>query len=664
MKIAFYNIFGENKNPEFETMLRLEHVFSEQGHCFVVLDRNGYVTNECADKGRYVEGINVDCMFTYNSLELGMIALPDTYSTFLHWAPIGFLVPHQAELLRKSFNLYDSFAGTYEREVMERALQKKLEGYPLLGSSVPKDYVCKPIPLKQRKLFYVGINVERMHAQMRYGTLLEELDRTGLLEIYGPTEVYGLKNVWAGFQSYRGEIPFDGHTIIEKINRAGVCLALNSPMHNDVNGISNRTYEGAAAGAVIISDDNEFVHKYFGDSVFYIDRDLSEEEASKRILEILEWTNNNPEKAYEMACRSQQVFLDKLSLDKMVSDFVESTQQAMKRIRDINYQIDIIDVICFIDEVGDYPKILNQLRKQYYQNLHLILVADKETYQKLNVDFQHDFVQRDRDFRGRSFVQAKKCLKGQYFMFIDRYSVLHARHIYKNHEVLSGRDELFVYSGCYMRRKEPGGKKYIVLNNKPIMRDEFLLFSQATDEYGVYWEWRDRQCFHIENIFSRSASLFKKEILDFSDDDELSVISDAVHFYLAVCSLLKADKAGRFTNALTTGYSANDVEEVNRTVFGYSRRHWNSNKRSAKTYVKELNDVFFRYTFECHPVNVLPRRFEGEITWYNEYPSAPPPPEQISRPPEQISRKRKFVRVLKKLLPRRIKDLIIKCIHA
>ncbi len=652
-KIGFYNILGEPKNGEMEALMRLKYSFAKLKTPIMVIDRGGYILSPENKKGQYIEDVPVDFIFTCDTLDFALSVLPDVPAVFMHWAPLSFMANFQALAMLKGFSMYDCFSCSSEKEIFSRDCRLPVENMALIGPSVPQDFAVKPQFQKNRKLFYVGINFERVLTKMRYGTLLKALDDTNKLEIYGPKKVYGTKNLWAGFQSYQGEIPFDGRTIMEKINQAGVCLALNSPMHNDANAVTSRTYEAAAAGAVIISDDNEFVHQYFGDSVFYIERELSEKEASEKILNILDWVNEHPEEAYEMACRSQQVFFDHLTLDKMVSDFVDSTEKAIAKVHDKSLQTDVIDVLCFLDETEDYARIMGQLNKQYYQNLHLIFVGKQALYDGLRIDVPHDFVAMEDEYKGRAFVKAKELLRGKYFMFMDKHSVLHARHIYKNHEVISNREELFAYSGSYLKTAIPGEKQYIVLNNKPIVWDEFLLFSNASSE-NVDWKIRDKQSFWIETIFSRSAVLFDRSILEFVQADELSFISEAVHYYLACCSLIKAGKLGRFTHALTTGYKGNSVEEMEKVVFADSRKHWLSNGRSAKTYIKEMNEIFFKYTFESNPTNILLRNMAGEITWYNETPKSE----------ASISIKRKFVRVLKKFTPKYIKEFIKKCVYA
>lgn len=662
MRVAFYNIFGEMKNAEQETLMRLKYVFEKQGHELLVIDRDGYVINQCREKGMHVEDARIDFLFTYNTTDFSQVVIPDAYSVFAHWSPIGFVANFQAILELKMLNSYDYFSCTYERDIFNRFAQIRCSAPAFFGSSVPADFAVSPERREKRKLFYVGVNFERALDKMRYGTLLSELDQTGDLEIYGPKKVYGRNNLWAGFDSYCGEIPFDGKSIIKKISQAGICLALNSPMHNDADAVSNRTYEAAAAGAVIISDENDFVRKYFGDSVFYLERGLSEEDTSERIKELLAWINNHPQEAYEMACQSQQAFLEHLTLDKMTTDFMEKTSEAIAQANDRMQQPDIIDIICFADTASDIRDICKQLRRQYYQNLHLVIVSKKEDIcHMVDIPYPYDFVQSARENKGECFAKSIPLLRGNFFMFMDKESVMHMRHICKNHDVLCSRGELFSYSGCYLRKSSRVGEKYIVMNNKPILRNEFLLFSTASNE-NVDWHFRDAQTFYIETIFSRSAALFKKEILKYADTDELKIISDNVHMYLSCCSIIKANRLGRFTYALTTGYWGDSVAEAERRIFAYPRRHWYSNGRSAKTYIKEFNEVFFKYTFEADPKGILNRNFNGEITWYGEVQSTSP--SESEHLDQNISWKRKLVRRIKKMIPRRVKDFVKKCIYA
>ena len=622
MKIAFYNIFGELKNAEQETLLRLEYCFKKQGHELYVIDRNGFVISSGKYHGKYIEDISVDFLFTYNTLEKAIKTFPDVFSVFFHWSPLGFVANFQTLLSIKYFNVFDHFASTYEQDVFYRIDRITHNKIPFIGSSVPANFALPARKHTDRKLFYVGVNFERKLINMRYGDLFKKLDQSNRIEIYGPKTVYGVSNLWAGFDCYKGEIPFDGRSILKKINQAGVCLAINSPMHNDANGVSNRTYEGAAAGALIISDDNEFVRHYFKDSVFYLDRRWTEDECANKILEVLDWANKHPDKAYEMADRSNKIFLEHLALDRMVKETVSNISDTIKLYNNKDKQQDLIDVICFVNSPEDYKIILQQIEKQYYQNLHLILITDEHTYKKIKKSdkYFHSLAIADSEYKGKSFYKAIPLLKGRYFMFMDVYSTLHKRHIYKNLDVLKNFDVLFSYSGCYIH----GQNYYITLSSRPILRDEFLFFSQA---HANDWHYKDIQSFFIETIFSRSGALFSRDILSLTTEGELSHISESVHYYLACCSIIKANKLGRFTHTCTSGYSASSLEEVNQKVFSH-RKHWHSNCRSAKTYIKEMNEVFFKYTFETTPYFVPSRDLRGEDLWFSTGGAEPLPEDE------------------------------------
>ena len=614
MKIAFFNIFGELKNAEQETLLRLEYCFKKQGHSLLIVNKDGVIISDGSDKGKHVEDVNVDFLFTYNTLELALMAFPDVFSVFFHWAPTGFLANFQALLLMRYFNLFDYFACTYEQDIFNRVAGIPIKEIPFIGSSVPLDYVVNARKQQDRKLFYVGVNFERKcEGKMRYGQLFTELDKSDKIEIYGPEKVYGVSNLWAGFKNYKGEIPFDGHSILQKINQAGICLAINSPMHNDANGVSNRTYEAAAAGALIISDDNLFVKKYFKDSVFYLDKNLSEIEASNRILEILDWANNHPDEAFEMAKKSNEIFIKELTLDKMVSNFILDTQKTISTVCNKDIQSELIDIICFINSDKGFKSINEEIKKQYYKNIHLIIITNEIIFNsiKSTISYPYTFINSCSEFKGQDFCQAKTDLKGNYFMFIDEFSKMHKRHIYKNLEVLKNREELFAYSGSYIKNE----KQYTTLNNKPILKDEFLSFSLASGYNN--WYTLDTQTFYIETIFSRNCALFKKDILNYVSNDELEHLSDSIHFYLACCSIIKAKQLGRFTYAITAGYQGENLEEIVKKAFP-SRKYWYSSNRSAKTYIKEMNEIFFKYNIEITPNFTPNRNLNGEIIWFKD----------------------------------------------
>ena len=180
--------------------------------------------------------------------------------------------------------------------------------------------VMHPPSLGDSKLFYAGINWEAISGgKSRHQEVLKRLDKTGLLRIYGPTIFQGVR-VWAGYDSYVREVPFDGISMIDEISKAGVALVLSSQAHKDSELMSNRLFESVSAGALVICDENSFAKKFFGDSLLYIDSRSPVEQIHADITGHLEWVRVHPDQALAMIAKAQDVFRQKFTLIRNLSD--------------------------------------------------------------------------------------------------------------------------------------------------------------------------------------------------------------------------------------------------------------------------------------------------------------------------------------------------------
>jgi len=174
------------------------------------------------------------------------------------------------------------------------------------------------------KLFYCGVNWDKLRSSDSYKRCFQMLDQTGLMDFWGPKN--GL-DAW-GLHSYKGVLPYNGISLINGIKKCGAALLLHSQEHLQHDVISGRIFEAAAAGAVIISDRHKFIEKEFGDTVLYIDIDknnkLSAEEMFKQINNHLTWILDNPDQALEMAQKAHAIFDAKFTLEaqlKRLGDF-------------------------------------------------------------------------------------------------------------------------------------------------------------------------------------------------------------------------------------------------------------------------------------------------------------------------------------------------------
>jgi hypothetical protein len=605
MKIGFVDTFDGAKSAELETLMRLRYSFRKHGAELYVLDHKMRVVD---NPDIHADNLGLDFVYGHD-IGLGVAdVLPDTLACFFHWSPSGFLDFYGADLYFKYMKKYDCAVGGYESVDAVRDLvcnNMTREKLLPICSSISKDFAIAPKKFMrgQRKLFYVGLNAEKAFAgPMRYGALIRYLNDTVSIDIYGPNNIFGRRGGWNGFNCYHGEIPFDGYSIIDRISTSGICLALSSPMHNAAHTVSNRIYEASCAGAVIISDDNPYTRRYFSNSVFYIDIMQPEERQIEKIKEILIWINSHPDEAYEMAQRSHQVFLEHFDLDVMVGELLMFIKQKKMENIDVIYQKVVVDVICFVDTVEDWTNISAELSKQDYRNLHPIIAAPNDVYAAIkdDVSLDHDFVVKTSDFRGDAFVAAKAFLCGDYFMLLDGFSAMHKKHIAKLLRELKGRENLFAYSGSYVKHLNDVGKtlSYTTLNFKPIRRGHFLAFSQILENWNCNLP---ETCFRIEEAFAPASVLFSKTSLAYAPDVELCQISRSIHFYLAVCSLIKAKLLGRFNFDISAGYNLRPGQKLDMDIFVLNRFKPSPNT-SSRTYIKELGHVFFPYDFEGESV--------------------------------------------------------------
>ena len=180
--------------------------------------------------------------------------------------------------------------------------------------------------LGDRTIFYAGINWERMGKQKgRYQDLLDRLDSTAL-SIYGPKVFLGI-DVWKGYKSYRGPIPFDGVTILREINRCGIAFVFSSDAHKDSELMSNRLFESLAAGAFVICDENPFAYRYFQDTLLYVETRRPTEQVFEAVMKHVQWVRSHPVEAMDMIRAAQRIFREKFLLTTSLVNIYSNLQE-------------------------------------------------------------------------------------------------------------------------------------------------------------------------------------------------------------------------------------------------------------------------------------------------------------------------------------------------
>jgi hypothetical protein len=251
--------------------------------------------------------------------------LIDVYSYITLWQPIQFYhqfgysksidaVTSHNDLISCDSDLTDNH-GMNLLSSLRRAPSQPL---PKMFHAVPEPFL-PPLITSKSKLFYIGINWERLgRPKGRFHDTLVMLDDLDLIDIYGPKQVHG-EQVWVGFQSYRGELPFDGVSVQLAAQRSGVCLALSSEAHKSAGIMSNRIFEGLAGGAAIIATPNPLIDKYFKDIVYIVDDEQGDDILGQQVLEALRQIRADPDEARRRVLIGQDILREHCSLEKSIA---------------------------------------------------------------------------------------------------------------------------------------------------------------------------------------------------------------------------------------------------------------------------------------------------------------------------------------------------------
>ena len=337
---AVVSTWPETKNAEYEVIERILTAARNIDCDVLTIDNDGYIIASTRD-GDGLIGARITrehCEFVislhFQSPRLYDIDTyitlwnpPEFYHVFGYQPSIAALASHSDVLSchsdmadRHALNVFGGFG---------RHLDTPL---PTLFHSLPKPYL-DPVIGPDSRLFYIGINWERISGTRgRHHDLLERLDAEDLINIHGPEEFYGVKP-WEGFKNYRGEIPFDGRSVLVELNRSGICLAFSSAAHQRSGIMSNRLFEGLAAGAAVICNPHPFIDKYFSDCVYVVDDQGTSLELCEKVQEIVNRVRQDPEDALRRARLGQQRLAERFSLDGCLADLLAGHGERTERRR-------------------------------------------------------------------------------------------------------------------------------------------------------------------------------------------------------------------------------------------------------------------------------------------------------------------------------------------
>src|SRR5574343_235184 len=223
---------GSTENGEFEIIRRLQFYFQLREAEFDLVANDGRLLDENANPVGVKLAVFEDYDFVL-SCHYSSHKIIDSFHYHALWNPTEFLLHkfnNPVGLTQALVNIFsnDDFIVSTSKSVIERlapyapAFGNKLDSlFPKLFPSSP-DYGFKTNITSDFKIFYCGINWDAHNQDAskerwnRFSVMFRALDNAEIMDFYGPTYVNG-REPWAGFASYRGQLPFDGISLIRAI---------------------------------------------------------------------------------------------------------------------------------------------------------------------------------------------------------------------------------------------------------------------------------------------------------------------------------------------------------------------------------------------------------------------------------------------------------------
>lgn len=400
--IGIVNPWPEDVSAEAEVITRLLRTAKENQIGCVLLDNFGHILNDRQKAtSEYVDENALSFVITTH------YECPKIRDVFYYnplWNPPE--IPLRLEdytpratnlfLMNDDYLIYDQGGMSNHLRAVLMNAPRTLEGASALTASFPASAALRP-KLDKPIMFYCGMNWEVMFAGPgRHEGLFKLLDDTNKVRFYGPERVdaWGGLKPWEGYRCYKGMIPFDGFSILEKINECGICLVLSSDIHRRAGAATNRLYEACAAGAVIISDDNDFVLQHFQDAALFITYNKNDPvDTFNQIMEKYDWIIEHPADALKLANRAQEIFLKGYSLDEQLRQIISNHPARLRQVsKDLYAQNEdkkvLVTYVLNTQNMGDatvwLDRVYKNLHGQIYQNIELAIAADRTLAEEIN----------------------------------------------------------------------------------------------------------------------------------------------------------------------------------------------------------------------------------------------------------------------------------------
>jgi Glycosyl transferases group 1 len=449
--------------------------------------------------------------------------------------------------------------------------------------------------LNHPHLVYLGTNWDGP----RFQPLFEALDSQGFMAVYGQ------ETAWAYLQnSYRGTLPFDGVSVLNALQQAGVGLCLHAPPHRAAAVPSMRIFEIVAAGAIALCEPHPFITEHFADTVLYIDADRPPLEKAHQITQQLEWIRHHPQQALAMSQAAHRIFSERFTLEHLLRSILPHHTALMPqkgfiatdwesgthRFSPLLVECPLVEVIIRVPDLNfaGLQRTLLSLVSQTYPAIAAIIVPHPaligladwlEPYQtKLNLKI---IASPSTEFSSTGLWQGLHAITADYFAILKAGEVLYPNHVHTLMALLRPTSAPGVaYSGAICRTE-------LRVADAPSAGDE-----PATIGYFAPFDldqmMRFATCLAMPSFIARTA-LLNEEI---RPDPQLTMAED-LFLLLHLCR----QTPFVFSYETTCEYSSQGCPDDNVTLF---------NPDSGSSWVKSLQYLLAGKEFPARQIAPLP----------------------------------------------------------
>jgi glycosyltransferase involved in cell wall biosynthesis len=457
--------------------------------------------------------------------------------------------------------------------------------------------------LERPHLVYIGTNWDGS----RFKDIFKSLDTKEYMEIYGP------QNAWKYLKrSYKGSLPFDGVSVLDTLNKAGVGLCLHKEEHRKAAVPSMRIFEIVASGAVAICEEHPFIKESFGDSVFYLDSDLSYLEKAAQISRYMRWIQNNQKESLEMSAQAHRIFTEKYSLENLLLAIVPHHQRLIREkgfLTTINSEKLNDKRVEIIVRVGDrdakmVKRCLDSIASQIYNNIGVIIVKYKELeyLESLLKEYEGKFSVKLIEtefsgFRSSQILAGINAVESEYFGILDDDDLIHPNHVYSLVSLLEKFNDAGVaYSGSIRVWEQDKSLSKEVRRN---------IFIQEQAELAHFEPFDINKFLSLNNFIVSNSFIARTSLIDedLRTDPELKVGED-VFLLLNLCIKTKFIFSYEATCEFYWRYSKKD----NSTFEG--NHLWEDS-------AKRIRHIFWKKDFPSSRRILSPVEINSKLTYLN-----------------------------------------------